>query len=74
MEKINKIIIRYSCFSTDVLCALSGRNARQIPKNICEEGYNKDNYKVSQCFQGEGILLPKIWHVKNFFEKKNRNR
>ena len=22
---------------------------------------NKDNYKISQCFQEEGILLPKIW-------------
>ena len=29
---------------------------------------NKDNYKMSQCFHGEGILLPKIWQ--NFFEKK----
>ena len=28
---------------------------------------NKDNYKVSQCFQGEGILLPKIWQCKEFF-------
>ena len=28
---------------------------------------NKDNYKVSQCFQGEGILLPKIWQCKKFF-------
>ena len=29
---------------------------------------NKESYKMSQCFQGEGILLPKI--QQNFFEKK----
>ena len=38
---------------------------------------NKDNYKVSQCFQGEGILLPKIWQwekntVRIFLKKKKK--
>lgn len=33
---------------------------------------NKDNYKMSQYFHGEGILLPKIWQ--NFFEKKRKKQ
>ena len=39
---------------------------------------NKDNYKVSQCFQEEGILLPKIWQWEKipvvFFWKKKKKQ
>ena len=40
---------------------------------------NKDNYKISQCFQEEGILLPKIWQwekntVRIFLKKKKKKQ
>ena len=66
-----------SCFSTDVLLCQEGTLDKSLRISVGKA--NKGNYKISQCFQEEGILLPKIWQWEKiplvFFEKKKkRNR